>query len=275
MENLKLIFCLLIIQFVSLSTQSTTEPPPPICQITCESREHCNVYVNYDVCECVYQCTTTPEPTTCDPGECSGPDRFCTYMRNPETCECEVQYCCTVISCPNGYEVCDSCSNCRCNPDNTTPPEITTTEPPPQCTLWCPDKDGCRTIYNYDECRCDYECTDTTPGPTTCEPVECQGSDRFCEYRINSETCECEPFVCCSPPYCPNGFEVCDSCSNCRCNPDITTPPYTTTEPPPQCTLWCPDKDGCKTIYNYNECRCDYDCTATTPSSKVFKCVQI
>ncbi|CRK94135.1 CLUMA_CG007655, isoform A [Clunio marinus] len=56
-----------------------------------------------------------------------------------------------------------------------------------------------------------------SPGPQKCKAKPCKGSDKFCEYQINPETCECEPFVCCSIPYCPNGYKVCNSCSNCKC----------------------------------------------------------
>ncbi|CRK94137.1 CLUMA_CG007657, isoform A [Clunio marinus] len=109
------------------------------------------------------------------------------------------------------------------------------------------------------------------PPPPSCEAVACEGSDKFCEYKIDPKTCECKPFVCCSPPFCPNGYEVCDSCTNCKCKEGCPEEPCdqpsdifcSATRDPTTCecltlccSVFCPNGIDWDNCHSCSDCAC-------------------
>lgn len=93
------------------------------------------------------------------------------------------------------------------------------------CSTVCEEVPNCSWMIDAN-CVCQYECVASSQtDKTTCPDEPCPTASNFCTSQRNSQTCECEPQVCCSPPYCPKGYEVCDSCDNCRCRNECPSDP--------------------------------------------------
>lgn len=192
-----------------------------------------NSTIDWDHCYSCSDCACLPIKEPCSEEPCPDFGPFCMTSRDPNTCECQT-VCCDQPFCPNGFEVCDSCSNCRCKegcPDEPCPknadPFCNTERNPETCEcdiVSCcsiqPCPNGYEVCDSCTNCRCKEGCPD--------EP--CPDRGPFCMSSRDPETCECQT-ACCDQPYCPNGYEVCDSCTNCRCREDATKPPKATRRP--------------------------------------------
>lgn len=198
----------------------------------------------------------------CPSEPCLNTDPFCTSVRDPDTCEC-MTACCSMPYCENGYEVCDSCTNCRCKEGCPTAPcpntdpfcfserDNTTCE----CMTACCSIPFCENGYEVCDscfnCRCKEGCPNTP----------CPSSSDFC-YGMRDETnCQCYE-ICCSPPLCEESgvdWDNCRSCSHCPCLPIPETTTATKATRPP-CNKVCKKRRGCKVLLNERKCKCEYFC---------------
>jgi hypothetical protein len=255
-----LLFCVLSVSSLSPTKAPPSKPPP-----------------------------SKPPRTTCKPCPKST-DPFCETEQAPGTCECLTR-CCSIEPCEFGFEYCDSCSHCKCNegPETTsklpTPPQC---EPCPksqsnfcdvvqdpdtcECLEQCCDQPYCPNGFEYcdscSHCKCNEEPVSTSKPPKTtpsCNDPCPQPSSKFCWSKRDPRTCECMT-ACCAQPYCPNGFEYCDSCSHCKCNEEpVPTPSSSTPEPPSStnsCNEPCPKSDSnfCFLERDPNTCKCESIC---------------
>lgn len=120
---------------------STTVPTSP-CYITCNDRDGCQTSVNYESCQCEYECYTTstisPCATTCERRP------YCAVQVNPNTCLCE-------YSCTTPRETTSTTTT-----DSTTTTGSTTSTP---CNVRCSDKFGCTKSLMLNTCTCEYDCS--------------------------------------------------------------------------------------------------------------------
>lgn len=248
------------------------------CGTTCQNIDNCELIVNYETCECTYNCASATETETTE--DCTSPcpespSSFCSYMR-VGSCTCDL-VCCAPPLCEGSsvdWANCLSCGHCPCLPVTSTEPETIST---PYCEDgWVPDWDNC----SVDSCPCIPDTTTETGTETTaeeCTPCPLIPSS-YCHYQ-QTETCTCD-LICCAPPQCEEGFTVdwatCIPCQNCTCIPiDTTTSPAdTTTTTQRYCGSTCEFKEGCVTSRNMQTCECLYDCPTPAPTKKL-KCFAI
>lgn len=174
---------------------------------------------------------------------------------------------CALPDCKFGYYICDSCTNCVCNPA----PTATTPEP---CEIECIPEPECTVDIDQNQCQCIYVCETTEPETTetaiapTSTATWCeQTSDPFCDAVLVDGECFT---VCCSLPFCEGGvdWEYCVSCSQCRCLPPPTeTWPTEITDTTP-CDTQCEYQPGCSVHVNSATCECEYNCTTIEPTRK-------